>query len=178
MPSCLGIQFKGKDEIAGRRCVKIRVVNMLWDLAVEDPISALDDEGLNYAAQAVVPEFVRTLLPEAEQVLSTGKGCARCPAEIRLKGDFKGLTLWDYLTWGGSSGFDRPGCFASYVHGGYLWASQVMNSNRHSFSKQTVREMRTRLDDAYKAKHVDKAAKFNAVACPFCHAEMAKCVCD
>jgi len=178
MPSFMGVKYKGKDEIAARRCVKVRVVNMLWDLAVEDPISAIDDQGLNYAAQVVVPEFVSTLTEESKPVLTTGKGCGQCPNEIRLKGDFKGLTLWDYLVWGGSSGTNRPACFASYVHGGYLWASQVMNSNKHAFPKQTVRDMRARLKVAYDEKRSAKMLKFNAVKCPFCSAAMEACTCD
>ena len=178
MPSVLGVKYKGKDEVAARRCAKIRAVNMLWDLAVEDPISAIDDQGLNYAAQVVVPEFMRNLPAGNQQALSTGKGCAQCPAEVRDKGDFKGLTLWDFLVWGGSSGADRPACFASYVHGGYVWASQVMSMNKHSFSKQTIREMHARLRVAYEKKCADKLVKFKAVQCPFCQAPMDACVCD
>src|ERR1700737_41890 len=108
MPSIFWIKYKGTDEIAARRCAKISAVNMLWGLAVEDPISAIDDQGLNYAAQAVVLEYFQNIDPTSRQVLSTGKGCGLYPAKIKTKGDFKGLTLWDYLEWGGSPYFVGP----------------------------------------------------------------------
>jgi hypothetical protein len=177
------MKYKGKDEIAARRDAKISAVNMLWDLAVEDPISAIEDSGLNYAAQVEVPNYFKHLDPKSKQVLSTGKGCGTCPTKITAKGDFKGLTLWDYLEWGGSPysvgpDYKGPGCFASFVHGGYLWALQVMENNKASFPKKTIQEMKTRLKNAYEAKCALKMVQHQAVQCPFCKNAMSACSCD
>lgn len=181
MPSFFGITYKGDAEVAARRCVKIKVVNMFWDLAVNNPLAAIEKNSLEYSAQAVLPEFVEEhLKPEDKQVLSTGKGCAICPAEIRESGGFTGITLWDYLQWGGRRDYSRPACFANYVYGGYLWALQLIDSNKHSFPKKTVQEMHRRLRDAHLAANEQRMVKYDVLLCHRCRMpyEGKRCRCD
>jgi hypothetical protein len=127
--SCWG---KSQTEVQARRDLKVKAVNAFCEVARAVPLSASPgnvvlDAILHYNLLSEIGKVLQT--DQAEEILTTAKGCSSAPREARGSFHYNQPTFHAFLK--KSAEVD---CLGSYMEVAWAWAVQIVNQNPNSFN--------------------------------------------